>query len=229
MALLDHIKGLLSPLMDRFDNGSINDRESLALFLHTRSAYVAQTALFGYLKTRMGTRYREIFQDPDFEGPLKNAQRQAFLHCLSDLVVYAVARIAMDGNRSYGTTDLAITLFDDAAKAALPTSDMDKIHAALEIFRRRIDHVDWQAAARDDAAFTESPDGVIDAAPVIDGYREADRLIVVNSVRFRWAEIRRQFNKRCDPAAFHKTEAMRTERSFRNPRSHRNRLVDKQS
>ena len=93
MALLDQIKGLLRPFRVRFERQPIRDKAGLVEFLHTRSAYVAQTSLFGYLKTRMGTQYREIFQDPAFSEPLSMAQRQVFLDCLADLTVFTVSLV----------------------------------------------------------------------------------------------------------------------------------------
>lgn len=199
MAMLDRIKGFLSPFMDRFDDAPLARSEDLVDFLHTRAAYVAQTALFGYLKTRMGTRYREIFQDAAFQAPLREAQTRAFLHCLADLVVFAVARIGPGSDDV--RTAAAFELFRHAATEALGPGGQGVIEDASDSFKTRLSVTDWSAAAEGEAAFSQSPDGVIDAAPVIDGFREADRLIVVNSVRFRWTEIRRQFNRRIDPEA----------------------------
>ena len=47
---------------NRLDKSRIDNLASLIDFIHTRAAYVAQTSLYGYLKTRMGTRYRVIFE-----------------------------------------------------------------------------------------------------------------------------------------------------------------------
>ena len=44
-------------------NQIINDRVSLAEFLNSRASHVAQTSLYGYLRTRAGTRFPELFDD----------------------------------------------------------------------------------------------------------------------------------------------------------------------
>ena len=50
-------------------NETIADRDSLAAFLGTRASHVAQTSLYGYLRTRAGTRFPELFENPDSRGP----------------------------------------------------------------------------------------------------------------------------------------------------------------
>ena len=58
----------------RFDKSRIDTIAEFIKFIHTRSAYVAQTSLYGYLKTRMGTRFRIIFEDDAFQEPLNTAK-----------------------------------------------------------------------------------------------------------------------------------------------------------
>ena len=50
----------------------------------------------------------------------------------------------------------------------------------------------------DDAAFTESPAGLVRWAPVMDELKELDEEIVRNSIRFRWQEVRREFARHLD-------------------------------
>lgn len=198
MALLDEIKGLLRPFLVRFERQPIRDKAGLVDFLHTRSAYVAQTALFGYLKTRMGTQHREIFQDPDFAEPLALAQRKVFLDCLSDLTIFAVS-LGTEGAAHADTCRAAAgACFREAAGAGLTGADVTDAVAA---FQRRLQGVNWQTAHQDENAFTQSPNGLMDAAPVIDGFKDLDREIVVNSMRFRWHDIRRQLRDRIDAQA----------------------------
>jgi hypothetical protein len=53
----------------------------------------------------------------------------------------------------------------------------------------------------DEAAFTESPAGLVRWAPVIDELKQLDEEIVRNSVRFRWQEVRRDFARHLDARA----------------------------
>ena len=45
---------------------SINSKEDLQNFVQERAAHVTQTTLYGYLKTRIGTRYVAMLEDEKF-------------------------------------------------------------------------------------------------------------------------------------------------------------------
>ena len=51
----------------------INNLDELEEFIQTKSAWVTQVTLYGYLKTRMGTRYVLHFVTENFRGALKHA------------------------------------------------------------------------------------------------------------------------------------------------------------
>jgi hypothetical protein len=60
---------------------------------------------------------------------------------------------------------------------------------------------DWLAVGKNEAAFAESPVGLVRWAPVMDELKELDEEIVRNSVRFRWQEIRSDFARHLDVQA----------------------------
>ena len=74
----------------------VADREALKLFLATRASHVAQTSLYGYLRTRAGMRYPELFDDDGFVLSINIAKWQIWLACLSDLAVFAGGLMARD-------------------------------------------------------------------------------------------------------------------------------------
>ena len=167
--------------------------EALVDFLHSRSALVAQTALYGYLRTRMGTRYPEIFQDDRFTEGLEQARAQAFLACLADLTVHTVAVAAPGGRKDCERAVL------QCFRLSIGTHPDEKtIEQACDRLARRLTGIDWAQIGHGGAAFTESPAAVIDAAPVSEAFREQDREIVENSVRLRWVDVRRQLHERID-------------------------------
>lgn len=168
-------------------------------FISTRAAHVAQSSLYGYLRTRMGTRQREIFQDDQFVEPLRTAQQAMLMHCLSDLVVFAVATVEVPDDRR---VVLARRWFSEAALAADAECPEDVLSKGLATFEARLEAVDWAAAAEREAAFTQSAAGLIECAPVIDDFKQLDAEIVRNSVRFRWTDVRRQLRERVDAGVF---------------------------
>ena len=62
----------------RFDKSAIRNVDDLAEFIQTRSSYVAQTSLYGYLKTRMGTRFRQVFEDDKFLPSINKAKWRTY-------------------------------------------------------------------------------------------------------------------------------------------------------
>lgn len=182
---------------------AIDTEDAMIDFIATRAAHVCQTALYGYLQKRMGTRSREIFQDPMFAEPLAVAREAMLVHCLSDLTIFAVAETAADsGLHAAGLTDRAEAWFRQAYRNIQPEIGDGDLSVAAHRLRERAARTNWQAAAEREGAFTASPQGLVDCAPVIDDLKELDADIVRNSVRFRWTDVRRQFRERVDRAAF---------------------------
>ena len=200
--LLSLLPSSLGSLRERFDTSPIGSVDRLTHFVHTRSAYVAQTSLHGYLKARMGTSYRYFFTDDDFSRSIRIASIRVFLSCLADLTIFAVAFTARRGTVDSGAAaSLAEHCYRDAAHRCLAPSDWR--HAPKEVeqaFARRAALTNWHAAADGEAAFSQSARDLVQMAPVVDEFKNSDAPIVTNSIRFRWQDVRRQFRKRADPA-----------------------------
>ena len=199
---MDHLLQINLPRIFalRFDRSKFATVDALVEFVHTRSSYIAQTSLHGYLKTRMGTSFRGWFEDKAFSESIRIASAKLFLSCLGDLTVFAVATTARQA--SLGDTDLealARHCFRKAAVTGLAGHpERDALDDVFEAFDQRIRFEDWQGAAEGRRAFGRSEGDLIRLAPVIDEYRELDREIVTNSIRFRWRDAREQARKRID-------------------------------
>ena len=76
----------------RLDSGPLETVDELSSFVATRSAFIAQKTLYGYLKTRMGTRYPSMFEDDVFVSSIDIAKMHVFAGCLSDLALFAASR-----------------------------------------------------------------------------------------------------------------------------------------
>jgi len=187
----------------RFDKSPIQDVDSLVQFIQTRSAYVAQTSLYGYLKTRMGTRFRQIFEDDKFLPSINKSKWQTYGACLSDLTVFAAA-ITGAGNRlgENEISDLARKCFEAAVRQTFDDAEAGEVRAEIvERFEARIKQTHWPNAAVGEYAFTSSPEVLLDSAPIADELKEQDVEIVTNSIRFRWRDVREQLRKRIDREA----------------------------
>lgn len=189
--------------LGRRRNVPVNDRAGLKRFLDTRASYVAQTSLYGYLRTRAGMIYPQLFDDDPFVRSINIAKWHMWLACLSDLSVYAGGLLAQ---RSPGSPSevgelmkglVAATLHD----TAIPADAGEDFPAHAARVRARMADCHWDSIADDESAFSESPTALIHWAPVVENLKELDEEIVRNSVRFRWQEIRRDLRRNLDPMA----------------------------
>ena len=68
--------------------GSIKTKEDLQSFIQERAAHVTQTTLYGYLKTRIGTRYQLMLDDEKYSESVNIAKWNIYVAALSDLTLY---------------------------------------------------------------------------------------------------------------------------------------------
>jgi hypothetical protein len=179
----------------------VNDRASLRRFLETRASFVAQTSLYGYLRTRSGMIYPQLFDNDAFVDSINIAKWHIWLACLSDLSEFAgglLVRHAPASEVGNVMEELLTTILNDTGTPA----DADKEFSAHAVrVRVRLAHCDWARVTDDETPFSESPTALIRWAPVVENLKELDEAIVRNSVRFRWQEIRRDLRRNLDAAA----------------------------
>ncbi|MEQ9608169.1 MAG: hypothetical protein RLN99_10935 [Kiloniellaceae bacterium] len=217
--LFDRAKALVPEFMARLtvrrDSGPIDSVDSLCGFVSTRAAFVAQKTLYGYLKTRMGTRYPHVFEDDAMIASIDIAKLQVYAACLSDLAIFAVSRVLQDapaGPAARGTPlpdaetcrALALHCFerglaDNAAQAEAVAAFSPE--EALAAFRRRLAFWDWDGGPQGRAIFTESPAALVRWAPIAQALKKHDAEIVENSIKFTWRDVRQALDKRVDGAA----------------------------
>ncbi len=184
----------LGALSRRRRQAIIVDSTGLEGFINTRSAHVAQTALYGYLRTRSGTRFPELFTDDRFVESINIAKWQVWLACISDLAVYSGCEL----RRLTGAPPAAVTRLMESVVARILESNGTPGDAGSDYgpgadrVRSRISMCDWQVTDNEDAAFAQSPAALVKWAPVTDDLKELDEEIVLNSVRFRWHEVKRE-------------------------------------
>ena len=192
-----------SSLAGRLFAPPIGSVEALAQFVGQRAALVAQSTLYGYLKTRMGTKFPVYFADDRFAGEIKQAAVRQFVSCAADLSIHAAALVAADGGLDRRTAaDLAQSCFAGALAQGLADVDPAMVSAGEPVaFAERAERTAWASAAQGEAAFSGSIEGLIRNAPVIDEFKRADSAIVRNSIRFRWRDVRQELRKRLDGVA----------------------------
>ena len=179
----------------------IDSVERLNHFARTRASYVAQTALFDYLKARMGTQFREYFMDDAFSRAIHDSSVKVFVSSLSDLTVHVVAVVSGPGRlRRSDSEAMARQCFDRGMRGGLADVDSRKIPAdARSRFDRRLRETDWPEAALGNAAFALSPVDLVRHAPVIDQFKRLDRQVVATAIGHKWRDVRNTFRQRAAP------------------------------
>lgn len=177
--------------------------DGLAEFVDTRCKFVAQTTLYGYLKTRAGTRYVSLFEDDVFIESINISKWEIYFACLSDMTIYAVATAGAGGTAPRDDlTALATWCYEHATRETKPEEMRpDSTALARAAFAERLESVIWPAAAAGDTAFSVSPQALVDWAPVAPELKEFDADIVANSLRYKWQNIRQELASTLEPTA----------------------------
>ncbi len=178
----------------------IADQDSLAEFIASRASHVAQASLYGYLRTRSGTRFPTLFENPDILASINIAKWHIWLACVSDLSVFTGQCMYQSG------------LFDEQAIADLVPQAVQQVldetgepeeagkdfAASRQRIVQRIANCDWTLERDDDTVFSQSPEALFYWSPIADELKQRDETIVKNSIRFRWIEVRRSLRKLLD-------------------------------
>ena len=182
---------------------TIADIAALRHFLDTRASHVAQTTLYGYLRTRAGTRFPVLFENDAFVVSINHAKWQMWLACLSDLSVFAGALLALRSRAGPAAAGAAVQRAVEAIleRTGTPDDSGPLFAEDARTVRDRLSRCDWHALGDDESEFTASPEALVRHAPIIPELMALDEEIVRNSVRFRWQEIRRELRATLDANA----------------------------
>ena len=182
---------------------TVADVAALRHFLDTRASHVAQTTLYGYLRTRAGTRHPVLFEDDAFVVSINHAKWQMWLACLSDLSVFAGGLLAVRSRAgSVAAGAVVCRVVETIMERTGTPGDSGPLFAqGAEAVRNRLGRCDWGSISDDESAFTASPEALVRHAPIIPELMALDEEIVRNSVRFRWQEVRRELRTTLDADA----------------------------
>ena len=182
---------------------TVADVSALRHFLDSRASHIAQTTLYGYLRTRAGTRYPVLFENDAYVVSINHAKWQMWLACLSDLSVYAGALLACRSQAGPAAAGAAVTSTVEVIleRTGTPEDSGPLFADGAGAVRSRLSRCEWHTLADDETTFTESPEALVRHAPIIAELMALDEEIVLNSVRFRWQEVRRELRTTLDADA----------------------------
>ena len=172
----------------------INNLDELEEFIQTKSAWVTQVTLYGYLKTRMGTRYVLHFENDKFMASVNLAKWNMYSVALQDLTLFVFSNLKANFNYQdmKGAEEIFLKILDDETSNKMPP---DVIEEAKKNFKERLKNINWDTH-HNDLPFNQSALSLYKWAPIADDLKTLDRKIVLNSVILKWNVVKKEFNER---------------------------------
>tara|TARA_A100001011_G_C14076071_1_gene742417 strand:+ start:123 stop:746 length:624 start_codon:yes stop_codon:yes gene_type:complete len=172
----------------------LSNLDELESFIQSKSAWVTQVTLYGYLKTRMGTRYVLHFENDKFMSSVNLAKWNMYSVAIQDLTFFTFSYLK--ANLNYNQVEKAKEIFfkilDDEISNKMPLEIIDE---AKENFNERLRNINWDNYYND-LPFNQSALSLYKWAPIADELKELDRKIVLNSVILKWDVVKKEFKER---------------------------------
>ena len=172
----------------------LSNLDELENFIQSKSAWVTQVTLYGYLKTRMGTRYVLHFENDKFMGSVNSAKWNIYAVAIQDLTFFAFSYLRTNFNYQdmNKAKEIFLKILDDETINKMP---LDIIEEAKKNFNERLENIDWKNYYKD-LPFNPSALSLYKWAPIADELKELDRKIVLNSVILKWDIVKKEFKER---------------------------------
>ena len=169
---------------------SINSKEDLQNFVQERSAHVTQTTLYGYLKTRIGTRFAIMVEDEKFSNSINIAKWNIYVAAISDLTLYVFSYLIDKKNlKKNDAEEIFINIINNELKNGLD----EKIYEnAKKEFILRSRNVNWKRFHMENP-FKDSGLALYNWSPIADELKVLDKEIVLNSIKLKWNLVENEF------------------------------------
>ena len=169
---------------------AINTKEALQEFVQERSAHVTQTTLYGYLKTRIGTRYAIMVEDEKFAESINIAKWNIYVAAISDLTFYVFSYLINEKNlKQDDAEEIFINIINNELKNGL---DKKIYEEAKKEFISKKRTIDWHKYYQSNP-FKESGFALYKWSPIADELKVLDKEIVLNSIKLKWNLVENEF------------------------------------
>ena len=172
----------------------ITNLDELESFIQSKSAWVTQVTLYGYLKTRMGTRYVLHFENDKFMKSVNLAKWNIYVVALQDLIFYIFSYLKTNLNYQdvHKAEEIFLKILDDETTNKMP---LYIIEEAKKNFNDRLQNINWDIYYND-LPFNSSALSLYKWAPIAEELKTLDRKIVLNSVILKWDIVKKEFKER---------------------------------
>ncbi len=174
----------------------IKNFDELEEFIQEKSAWVSQVTLYGYLKTRIGTRYVLHFDNEEFMKSVNLAKWNIYAVSLQDLTFFTFSylKVHFSFEEMNKAKEIFLKILDDETSNNMPP---DIIEEAKKSFNERLEKINWESYYSD-IPFNQSALSLHKWAPIADELKSLDRKIVLNSSILKWDVIKKEFRERVE-------------------------------
>jgi|TARA_B110001454_G_scaffold78280_1_gene75774 hypothetical protein len=191
---LEDFKLYLFSLLKAFlPKKKIKNIEDLKEFIQKKSSWISQVTLYGYLKTRMGTKYVLHFDDEIFLSSINKAKWNIYSIALQDLTFYTLSYLNVYYN--YNETSKASEIYEEIINNEITNGMPEEVALkGKEKFKERLQKINWKEYYKS-WPFNESALALYEWAPIAEELKTLDRKIVLNSMILKWENIQEEFIK----------------------------------
>ena len=174
----------------------IKNLDELEEFIQSKSAWVSQVTLYGYLKTRIGTRYVLHFDNEEFMKSVNLAKWNIYAVSLQDLTFFTFSylKVHFSFEEMNKAKEIFLKILDDETSNNMPP---DIIEEAKKSFNERLEKINWESYYSN-IPFNQSALSLHKWAPIADELKSLDRKIVLNSSILKWDVIKKEFRERIE-------------------------------
>ena len=161
----------------------INSENDLVNFIKEKSAFVTQSTLYGYLKTRMGLKQNLMFTDDVFVDSVNKAKWNIFSEAVTDLTFFSISFLKtkhnidnLDPNKIYET------ILQNEISNGLPKEMCEKYKSK---FKQKLISFNIKEYSNN-SPFANSCNALFHWAPIADELKVLDKEVVINSIKNKW-------------------------------------------
>ncbi len=171
---------------------SIKSKKDLENFIRERAAHVTQTTLYGYLKTRIGTRYVAMLEDEKFVESINIAKWNIYVIAISDLTFYVFSFLVDQKNLKQNEAE---EIFTNIVNSELENGLSEQISkSAIKEFKNKLPSINWNNYYSDNP-FKDSGLALYNWSPIADELKIMDKEIVLNSIKLKWNIVKNDFKE----------------------------------
>ena len=171
----------------------IKNLSELKKFIQNKSAWVSQVTLYGYLKTRMGSRYVLHFDNEIFLRSINKAKWNIYIVALQDLTFFTFSYLYVYfGYQDFTKAENIFTeILENEIQNDIPNEVLEE---GKKTFKQRLEKINWKNYY-ESHPFNDSALALYKWAPIAEELKILDRKIVLNSMILKWDNIKDEFAK----------------------------------